>query len=400
MNISIPREKRASLALLALSLVAGALLCGLQWYYLTNQYDRAYQMYAHGSSAMTVLYGCIAATCALSLAFLFVKREFFLPAVTTEGTAQRSADLLCAVVTLVLAVFVLRDANASLLLRILIALLCLPCAFSFLAPILGRPAMQSATLLSRFALPLVLLLRLFYLYFDMTVPIEAPLKVWETLCTLALCLSAMMELREALGIPCLRLRQITVGLAVSMTALSALPQLLRYAVSGEALGVYTVFAVWEAALLLRLALQMVGSFLPKGKEQIFHYLLFGVLTTVVDFAVYTVLTRGLSMLDLIANLLAWVLSVAFAFYVNKFFVFGAKDCTPKILLYEIGCFVGARVLSFGIEELILWLGVYVLGGNDLVAKLIAAVIVIVLNYIASKFLIFKKKQAEAQPPSA
>lgn len=386
------KEKRSSALFLAIALVLSGAVCALGSYYLLYEYDRTLGVYAHGSSASTVLGVCALVSVAAMAACLFLKKDAFACEAAKESAVQRSVDLLCALTSLCLAVLVLMDTEASLLLRLLTALLCLPWVGSLALPYLKKPWAPTAAILCRFALPVILVLRLFYLYFDYHLPIVAPVKEWEILCVVALCAASLMETRAALGIPCPRLRVATTGLALIFTSMSALPQLLRYAAKGESVGVFTVYAVWEAVLLLRFATAWLAELLPEGRQQIFHYLLFGVLTTAVDFAVYTVLTRGLLVLDLVANLLAWVVSVAFAFCVNKFFVFGETNCTPKVLLYEIGCFVGARVLSFGIEELILWLGVYVLAGNDLVAKGIAAVIVIILNYIASKFLIFKKKE--------
>ncbi len=149
------------------------------------------------------------------------------------------------------------------------------------------------------------------------------------------------------------------------------------------------------------------AFWKKHREGIL-YLLFGGLTTLVNFAAFILCGILLGeALYLVSNVLSWVVAVAFAFVVNKLIVFRARDAQKCTLIREITEFVGARVLSLGIEELGLFFLVDVLplGGFEttligirvtgtLVAKLILAVIVVILNYFFSKFIIFKKGKAE------
>ena len=136
------------------------------------------------------------------------------------------------------------------------------------------------------------------------------------------------------------------------------------------------------------------------------YLIFGVLTTVVNYVVfhfmYTAVLGGKG--SLLANFVAWVAAVVFAYVVNKLFVFESKSWAWEILVREIPAFVAARVASFGIEELGLFISegllklneviVFSAGGFALdgvtVSKLALSVIVVVLNYFFSKWFIFKK----------
>lgn len=136
------------------------------------------------------------------------------------------------------------------------------------------------------------------------------------------------------------------------------------------------------------------------------YLIFGVLTTVVNYVVfhfmYTLVLEGKG--SLIANFVAWVAAVVFAFVVNKLFVFESKSWALPVLAREIPAFVAARVASFGIEEAglfvsesllrlntvtVLTLGNFFMDGIT-AAKLALSVIVVVLNYFFSKWFIFKK----------
>lgn len=132
------------------------------------------------------------------------------------------------------------------------------------------------------------------------------------------------------------------------------------------------------------------------------YLLFGALTTVVSilsFAIFNFVFGDERYL--ISNLLSWIIAVVFAFFTNKHLVFASKANDKKTLLSEGGKFLGARVLSFSLEELILWLMLDVLGmesllilgfiKGEIIAKTIATITVVIVNYFVSKYIVFKKK---------
>ena len=140
-------------------------------------------------------------------------------------------------------------------------------------------------------------------------------------------------------------------------------------------------------------------------KEIILYIIFGALTTLVNFVAYILFDLILSKeLYLVTNLIAWVIAVIFAYIVNKLFVFSSKSFEKKIVLKEILEFLGARVFSFFLEEAGLLLFVDVLNfkgisidlhffilTGDIIAKIILAVAVVILNYFFSKFIIFKKK---------
>ena len=120
------------------------------------------------------------------------------------------------------------------------------------------------------------------------------------------------------------------------------------------------------------------------------YLVFGVLTTVVNYIVYLPLfAMGFSAAA--SNAVAWVAAVAFAYLTNKPFVFRSHDWSMKTVLPELAKFVGCRVGSGVLETLILMVTVDILGWNGFVWKLVTSVLVVVLNYIGSKLLVFTKK---------
>ena len=126
-------------------------------------------------------------------------------------------------------------------------------------------------------------------------------------------------------------------------------------------------------------------------KAILLYLLFGGLTTVVNFAVYWPLYYFLEMPAAASNAIAWGAAVLFAFVTNKPFVFRSNDWSGKVIAPEFLKFVGCRVISGAIETLFIGLTVDLLTWNGLLMKIIVSIIVIILNYIASKWLVFNKK---------
>lgn len=125
---------------------------------------------------------------------------------------------------------------------------------------------------------------------------------------------------------------------------------------------------------------------------IIAYLFFGGLTTVVNYVVCLPCVYWFSMDGWISNVIGWIVAVAFAFLTNKPFVFKSHDWSAKVVWPELTKFVGGRLASLGIETLIIWICCDILDWNFLVMKVITAIIVIILNYIISKLLVFVKKK--------
>lgn len=124
---------------------------------------------------------------------------------------------------------------------------------------------------------------------------------------------------------------------------------------------------------------------------ILSYLFFGVLTTVVNYVVYLPCYNVLGYSAVISNGIAWVVAVAFAYLTNKPFVFKSNDWSAKTVVPELTKFVGCRVGSGVAETVILYLAVDLLGMNGNLWKLLTNVLVVVMNYIGSKLLVFRNK---------
>lgn len=118
------------------------------------------------------------------------------------------------------------------------------------------------------------------------------------------------------------------------------------------------------------------------------YIFFGGLTTLVNIVVYFICYDILSLSNILSTIIAWILSVILAFITNKFYVFESKK---NNVLYEISTFFGCRFGTGILDVGIMYLTVDILKWNALLMKIISNVIVIVLNYILSKVIIFKKK---------
>ena len=120
------------------------------------------------------------------------------------------------------------------------------------------------------------------------------------------------------------------------------------------------------------------------------YLVFGVLTTAVNYIVYLPCYNVLGLSGSASNAIAWVGAVAFAYLTNKPFVFQSHDWSAKTVIPELTKFVGCRVGSGVLETAIIFLTVDVLSWNGNIMKLATSVLVVVLNYVSSKLLVFKK----------
>lgn len=141
-------------------------------------------------------------------------------------------------------------------------------------------------------------------------------------------------------------------------------------------------------------------------KELITYVIFGVLTTAVNFVTFWLMNLILGeKLYLLNNVIAWIVSVVFAYVTNKLWVFDSKSWSIKVIGKEIPEFVGARLFSLAVEEggLLLFMNVMhfeklaftIFGFNvtgTLIAKVILAVIVVILNYIFSKLVIFKHKK--------
>ena len=124
-------------------------------------------------------------------------------------------------------------------------------------------------------------------------------------------------------------------------------------------------------------------------KEIINYLIFGALGTLVSIASYEI-CRLLGLEIVVSNIISWIITVLFVYVTNKIFVFKSKSESKGQLIKELISFIVARIVTLIIETLILYFGTYILKINDLIVKIVAQIIIIILNYIFSKLIIFKK----------
>lgn len=134
-------------------------------------------------------------------------------------------------------------------------------------------------------------------------------------------------------------------------------------------------------------------------KQVILYLIFGVMTTAVDWGISFLLyyfwgaaIEKTVLLVHVVNTIAWAAAVLFAFVTNRLWVFHSDSKGFLPILRELGSFAGGRVMTLLLQEAMFavffdWLGV-----NEYLVKIVAAVLVVVLNYFISKLLVFRKKK--------
>lgn len=123
--------------------------------------------------------------------------------------------------------------------------------------------------------------------------------------------------------------------------------------------------------------------------EIISYIIFGVLTTLVDWIAY-VLLKKLNVEYILATAIAFLAAVIFAFFTNKIWVFKSYSFKLNVLYREFISFLFARLATGAMNIIGMWLFVEIFNINDYVSKAILAILVIIINYVLSKLFIFKK----------
>ena len=137
---------------------------------------------------------------------------------------------------------------------------------------------------------------------------------------------------------------------------------------------------------------MIENIYIKHKEMI-NYIIFGILTTLINLITYYILIITIfnpnNPIQLqITNIISWIVSVAFAYITNKIYVFDSKE---KNIIKEIIKFYSSRLITLFIDIILMFSFVSILKFNDKLIKLLITIIIIILNYILSKLLVFKKR---------
>lgn len=127
----------------------------------------------------------------------------------------------------------------------------------------------------------------------------------------------------------------------------------------------------------------------KHKEVIL-YLIFGVLTTLVNIGVYYIFNDLMHIHYQVSTIIAWILSVLFAFVTNKFYVFESRNKSHKESMKEVFSFFVCRIVSLGFDMVSMFFFFELLKVPSMISKVIANVIVVIANYVFSKVFVFRK----------
>ncbi len=140
-------------------------------------------------------------------------------------------------------------------------------------------------------------------------------------------------------------------------------------------------------------METIRKLFDKYRDKIL-YLFFGGCTTLLNMVVYYLCFNIAGIANVPATIIAWLLAVIFAFITNKLWVFESKSWAKDVVLHEAWSFFAARAATGLLDVGVMYLAVDVMHWNSILWKLISNIIVIILNYIASKLFIFRKKDAE------
>lgn len=149
-------------------------------------------------------------------------------------------------------------------------------------------------------------------------------------------------------------------------------------------------------ILEKFKLKVLSDWYRKHKEGM-RYLIFGVLSTLVNILTYAIFAKLIlngvandSLRVNISEIVAFIVALVFAYITNKIYVFNSKTDRIKELLKEIGSFTGCRIFTEVISILMMNMAVW-FSINDVIMKIVSNIVVIILNFVFSKLIIFKKK---------
>ena len=118
-----------------------------------------------------------------------------------------------------------------------------------------------------------------------------------------------------------------------------------------------------------------------------RYFFWGIMTTGVNVSAYYIFANCIEIPYLISNLLAWLLSVSFAFFTNKYFVFDSN--TKRSAVKNYFYFIGSRVLTGCLDMTLMYILITMISVNDVISKILVNIIVIIANFLVSKYYIFR-----------
>lgn len=137
-------------------------------------------------------------------------------------------------------------------------------------------------------------------------------------------------------------------------------------------------------------IKLIRELLIKYKELI-RYGICGLITTAINIVAFHVCYEVCDIPLFVSNTIAWILAFLFAFISNKLWVFESKEWTGKKAVTQMVGFLAARLATLVLDTFLMWIMVDVMTLNGTLSKVISNIVTIAINYLASKFIIFKEK---------
>ncbi len=383
----------------AFALGMAAVLTGLRWYFFMVDFvpeENDYVLSSHATLILTIL----TIVAILGACLVLFQRQYPIAVFRDDdqNASVRALAAICGIWYLVYAIAYnyFQASTHPILSRVYLVFTVLSVLYFFVL-VSTKPRVRFR-FFSLAGLIVFFILRVFIQHFDTSLQIYSPLRITSQMATLAAACYFVAEMRAIVNAEKPQLWYAVNFVAVILLSESSIPVLATALLKKWEFSFVLFEAILELCLLCYIGLRMVLMYFPFKWTQILNYLVFGVLTTVVNLIVFFALTKTMDVL--IANVIAWIAGVLFAFITNKFLVFESKSKQIRTLGREFGTFTLARLFSLGAEELILLAGIRGLRMGEGVTKLIAAVVVIVLNYVFSKLFIFRTKAQSDQSQTA
>ena len=136
-------------------------------------------------------------------------------------------------------------------------------------------------------------------------------------------------------------------------------------------------------------LRLFNSFYARHKV-VLLYLFFGGLSFFVNVGSFVLCAKLFAVNELVANVLAWIITVLFVYVTNKIWVFKSNAATKRELAWQLASFFAGRLGTLLLEEVLLLVFITKLGINNVVVKIAAQIVVIVANYLISKIIVFRR----------
>jgi putative flippase GtrA len=126
------------------------------------------------------------------------------------------------------------------------------------------------------------------------------------------------------------------------------------------------------------------------KNELAQYVFWGIMATIINIVAFYVFTEFIGIRYIVSNIVAWILTVTFAFFTNKYLVFIDKDTAKEIIVSKYFIFLASRIITGVLDMGFMFLLVTIMVLDEMYSKILVSAFIIILNYFISKYLVFYK----------